>query len=179
MTSHLTFEQEDELRKDLIAMYLFIADGPIRSKVKFQKELFLLTQSFPNTAPLFGFISYKFGPYSDSAASVIENNSDIFFEANSKIQLTPQGKIFGKEIFLDMDEKKREQMAKASKMIHSICNSLSDDELMFLIYFTYGYETNSDVFFELYNKREEIAQRLLSKNIITHQKYREIVRGIY
>jgi len=178
MTPSLTFEQEERLQKELIAMHLFISGGLGRSKIKFQKELFLFTQSLPKTGPLFDFVPYKFGPYSERAAAILENNPDIFSYIKSNIRLTSQGKEYGKETLSNVNEVEREQMIRTSKIIHSICNSLTDEELMFLIYFTYGYEENSDVFEGMYQKREEIAEKLLSKNVITHQKYNEIIRGI-
>ena len=175
---HFAFEQEERLQKELIAMHLFISGGLGRSKIKFQKELFLLTRSLPKIGPLFDFIPYKFGPYSERAAAILENDSDIFSDIKSNIRLTSQGEEYGKEALSNMNDIEREQIIRTSKIIHSICNALTDEELMFLIYFTYGYEENSDVFGEMYEKREEIAEKLLSKNVITHQKYNEIVRGI-
>ncbi len=59
-------ETEEEIRKKIISVLLGSANKPINSKINFQKELFLVTQSFPKFSSLFNFMPHKFGPYSNS-----------------------------------------------------------------------------------------------------------------
>jgi fumarate hydratase class II len=66
-------------------------------------------------------------------------------------------------------------LRKVSEMISTICQNMNDEELMYLIYTTYGYEKHSDIYQHLYEKRETIAKRLYNKGIISYQKYQELL----
>ncbi|MDD4756531.1 MAG: hypothetical protein PHG29_10675 [Prolixibacteraceae bacterium] len=170
-----SFESEEKLRRELIAILLSASKSPVPTRIKFQKELFLLTRSFPKFEKLFPFTAYRFGPYSSNAEAILENNDELFIEDKYGIHLTDSGKRLQEKAESTMSPNNREMLRKVSEMISTICQNMNDEELMYLIYTTYGYEKHSDIYQHLYEKRETIAKRLYNKGIISYQKYQELL----
>lgn len=168
-------ETEEEIRKKIISVLLGSANKPINSKINFQKELFLVTQSFPKFGPLFNFMPHKFGPYSNSAEFTIENYPEFFDSGRPGVKLTPAGESYYQSVLEQMQPENRTSLEKIIKNIRSLYDDLSDNEFMFLIYKTYGYTEKSDVFNKLMEKRKRLATGLLHKGIITHQRYEELI----
>lgn len=173
----LSFEDEEMFRKKLIALLLSGADKPIASKVNFQKELFLLIRAMPNFESLFDFMPHRLGPYSNSADHVIENNPELFIADRKGIYLSDEGKQFSSSVSGEMRPENFERLLQSIKFIRSIYDNLTDDEFMFLVYMTYGYTEKSDRFEDLLKRKKQLAESLLRKKIITHQRYQELLKG--
>jgi len=173
--NNLTFEQEEDLRRKFIAILLSGSNRPIKSKVSFQKELFIFLKSFPQLFEFFGFKPHFYGPYSRSADDIIENYGDLFSHNRSGIGLTDDGKELGKNALNELSPQKREKVLDSLKLVRSLFDELSDDELMFLVYLTYGYTEKSEVIDRLMNQRQYLADNLLAKGIITKKRYQEIM----
>lgn len=175
--TRLSYEDEELFRKKLIAILLSGADKPINSKVNFQKELFLLIQAMPQFKSLFDFIPHRLGPYSNSADYIIENNPELFVADKRGIYLSDEGKSYSSAIKDEMRPENYKRLDQSVKLIRSIYDHLTDDEFMFLIYMTYGYTEKSDRFEVLLKRKNELAESLLRKKIITRQRYLELLQG--
>jgi hypothetical protein len=170
----LSFEEEEELQKQIISLLLQGAERPIKQKINFQKELFLLTRAFPKLQRVFDFVPHKYGPYSDSAEYVVENNVDLFAFDSRGLHLTEEGIEYSKEVLEEIDPLKKEQFTKSVRFIRDIYDKLNTDEFMFLIYSTYGFTDKSEKFEELMSNKKQLSKRLYDKNVITHQRYEEL-----
>lgn len=172
--SNLSFEEEEEFQKQIISLLLSGADRPIKQKLALQKELFLLSRAFPKLQNVFQFIPHKYGPYSNDAEYIIENNVDLFIENSSGISLTPEGIEYSEKASDDLEPEKRDKLMKAVSMIRDIYDGLTNDEFMFLIYSTYGFTEKSEKYDKLMKNKSELAKRLYHKKVITLQRYKEL-----
>jgi hypothetical protein len=175
--TRLNYDEEEAFRKKLIALLLSGADTPIASKVNFQKELFLLIKAMPQFETLFDFMSHRLGPYSNSAEHVIENNPELFVADNTGIYLSGEGAQFTSTVEKEMRPENFERLMQSIRFIRSVYDHLSDDEFMFLVYRTYGYTEKSDRFDALMKRKKQLADSLLRKKIVTHQRYLELLKG--
>jgi len=175
--TRLSYDEEETFRKKLIALLLSGADNPITSKVNFQKELFLLIRAMPQFESIFDFIPHRLGPYSNSAEHIIENNPELFVADNKGIYLSEEGKLFSSSVQEEMHPENFERLIQSITFIRSVYDHLTDDELMFLVYMTYGYTEKSDRFDALLKRKKQLADSLLRKKIITHQRYVELLKG--
>jgi len=173
--ARLSYDDEETFRKKLIALLLSGADKPIASKVNFQKELFLLIRAMPQFESLFDFMSHRLGPYSNSAEHVIENNPELFVADNKGIYLSDEGKQFSSSVQDEMRPENFKRLIQSIQFIRSVYDQLTDDEFMFLVYRTYGYTEKSDRFELLMKRKKQLADSLLRKKIITHQRYAELL----
>lgn len=170
----LSFEEEEELQKQIISLLLSGAKRPIKQKINFQKELFLLTRAFPKLQSIFNFVSHKYGPYSDSAEYVVDNYADLFMSDSSGLYLTEEGINYSRKIGEEIDPIKKDQLIKSVHLIRDAYDQLNTDEFMFLIYSTYGFTDKSEKFEELMSKKKQLSKRLYDKKVITHQRYKEL-----
>lgn len=175
--SRLNYDEEETFRKKLITLLLSGSDKPIGSKVNFQKELFLLIRAMPQFESLFDFIPHRLGPYSNTAEQVIENNPELFVANKKGIYLSDEGKRYSSSIKGEMRPDNYERLIHSIQFIRSIYDNLSDDEFMFLVYMTYGYTDKSDKFDALLQRKNQLAESLLRKKIITRQRYLELLKG--
>ncbi|MDE4908793.1 hypothetical protein L0665_09255 [Methanogenium marinum] len=173
--SDLSFEQEEAIRNKFIAILLSGADRPIKNKINFQKELFLFSKSFPKFFEFFEFIPHYYGPYSSSAADSIDNHDDYFVSDTKGIYLTAEGKNLAEESIQEFTQENREKIIISLNIVRSLYDSLTSDELMFLVYKTYGYTEKSDKIDSLLKNKEYLAGRLLKKGVITEKRYRELI----
>lgn len=173
--NYLSFESEEDARKRIIALLLGGVDNPINSKVNFQKELFLLIQSFPKIGQLFNFMPHKLGPYSNEADYILENYPDLFESSKAGIYLTDRGIRFHISSLKQIKPENLKILEDVIKNIRSIYDKLNDREFMFLIYMTFGYTEKSDVFDKLMKDREKLAKGLFRKGVITRQRYYELI----
>ena len=173
--SGLSFEEEEAIRNKFIAILLSGADRPIKNKINFQKELFLFSKSFPKFFAFFEFVPHYYGPYSSSAADSIENHDDYFVNDNKGIYLTPEGRNLAEDSINEFSPENREKIIISRNIVRSLYDSLTSDELMFLVYKTYGYTEKSEIINSLLEKKEYLADRLLKKGVITEKRYRELI----
>lgn len=173
--SSISFEEEEIIRSKFIALLLSGAERPIKTRINFQKELFIFSKSFPKFFDSFDFVPHYYGPYSRIAEDIIENYDDYFISDKNGIYLTSEGKKLGEESIQEFSEKNREKIEISRNIVRSLYDSLSNDELMFLVYKTYGYTEKSEVIERLLEKKEYLASRLLKKGIITEKRYQELV----
>ena len=172
---NLSFEEEEEIQKQIISLLLGGINRPIKQKINFQKEIFLLTRAFPKLQHVFNFIPHKFGPYSNSAEYVVENNVDLFISDFKGLHLTEEGQLYSQEVLEEIDPSKKEELTKSIHLIRGIYDKLTADEFMFLIYTTYGFTEKSERFNNLINRKKQLSKQLYAKKVITHRRYMELL----
>lgn len=173
--TEIDYDDADFVRKDIIISHFAIANAPIKSKIKLQKEIFLLTRSFPKFKEVLQFVPYKFGPYCQEVEAVVENNPQLIVRNQNGFVLTEKGRKYGDSCISDMVPEKRDIFSLVSRMVHEMCSQLTDDELMFFVYNTYGFTQNSDKVQSLMERKEFFARSLYEKDIISHARYQELV----
>jgi len=131
----------------------------------------------PSFESLFDFIPHRLGPFSNSAEHIIENNPELFVADRKGIYLSDEGKRFSSSVKKEMHPENLDRLVQSIQFIRSIYDNLTDDEFMFLIYMTYGFTEKSDRFEDLLKRKKQLADNLLRKKIITHQRYEELLKG--
>ena len=149
-----------------IAILLFGANGsePIKGKLWFQKELFLISKSIPELEEEAEFESDFMGPYSELADEQADRLRVERILDSTQKQLTPLGH-------------KIEEQTKREFGLDTVCfiqemkaflNDLSKDELLGFIYYSYpDMRSDSLEFNRISLKRKEIAIRLFKKRKIS------------
>lgn len=173
--SALSFEDEESIRNKFIAILLSGADRPIKNKIKFQKQLFLFSKSFPNFFTLFDFIPHYYGPYSRNAEDSIDNHDDYFVRDSKGIYLTTEGRNLAEKSLDEFSPKNREKIDTTINIVRSVYDPLTSDEMMFLVYKTYGFTQKSDVIDRLLDNKKSLAGGLLKKGVITEKRYQELI----
>ena len=131
----------------------------------------------PQFESLFDFIPHRLGPYSNTAEQVIENNPELFVADKKGIYLSDEGKRFSSSIKREMRPDNYERLIHSIQFIRSVYDNLTDDEFMFLVYMTYDYTEKSDRFDALLQRKNQLAESLLRKKIISRQRYLELLKG--
>lgn len=149
-----------------ISILLFSANnfGPIRGKLWFQKELFLISENISQLEDETDFDEDLLGPYSELADVELEQLQTEGIVDKKKLKLTP----FGKEVAKWMESKARRNFLKLISDIKSFLNDLTKDELLGFIYFSYPEMTPESVEFErIKEKRQPIAISLYRKKKVS------------
>jgi hypothetical protein len=89
---------------------------------------------------------YRVGTYSNSAEHIIENNLELFVADNKGIYRSDEGKQFSSSVQKEMHPENFDRLIQSIMCIRSVYDHLTDDELMFLVYISYGYTEKSDRF---------------------------------
>lgn len=176
---------EVKIMERYILLLLGVVDiRPIPSSTHLQKELFVLTKANPKMKEFINFEKHHFGPYSDDINNISKNpiyysDAFVFDQERKKYFITKRGKeIYSEIVRRYSKEPKFEELLTMMKMVRDLYDKLSTDELLFLIYATYGsYTEKSRKSEELLSpsKREKLARRLLKKGLITQKRYNELV----
>lgn len=179
-------QQEDVDYTQIIERYLILLlgaiDRPIPTPVHLQKEFFILSKSIPKISEYIVFEKHYKGPYSSDLNNISEEpvyHSDCFEHNLNGLRLTSKGKSFYDK-FVDFNKKDKKfiEFLAVVRMIRELYDQLSEDELLFLIYITYGeYTKYSSVSHKLLapKKKREFAEKLFKKGIITESRYRELL----
>jgi len=144
---------------------------PLDGKIKFQKIAFLVLRNFKEIFEFFDFKPHKFGPYSeslDSALEEIKNREEARIEKNT-IKITDIGKkkLDQLETITELSEKEKKNKELLDKAIENIKEAFinfTSKEMLAFIYKSYpNYIDDSIVademdyekkFLELYDKGE-------------------------
>jgi predicted HTH domain antitoxin len=146
---------------------------PIRGKLWFQKELFLLAKNSDELAEQADFEADFMGPYSESADEELEQLefAKVVEKEGNKLKLTG----LGREIAEILEKNTSDEEKEMIEDFKSELNDLTEDELLGFIYFTYPEMTRESVKFEkIKPKRKSIALSLYAKSKISLGKALEI-----
>jgi hypothetical protein len=185
----ITKEAKDRLEviERYIILFLGVKNKPIPSFLHIEKELFIFSNFNPIAKKFIVFTPSYYGPSFDELKEILEY--PFYYPSaweitkkgkKEEIRLTPKGKeIFKKICDLFKNDKKFISNLKALRTIRDLYDSLSKEELLLLVYTTFPeFTEKSKIMEEIYNRREEIAQRLLKKGVITEEKCKEIFKVV-
>ncbi|HVP96736.1 UPF0175 family protein [Methanoregula sp.] len=145
--------------------------APIRSKIKIQKILFLVSNVFKGFQDLLDYEPHLFGPYSETLDYVLESliKLGLVKREGSFYRLTDEG-----ETLVNSLRPKPELLAVINDF-KSFLNDLTDEEILVFVYVSYPQFISESVKWdELKPKRVSIALSLLNKSKISFSKAAEI-----
>ncbi len=166
----------------LIILLLGARDAPIPSEIHLQKEMFLLSRSYSTIQDTYQFSSFYLGAFS---RTLLELSHDPFYyrEAFTKDQngyhLTEEGRIRYRALVHDLEHNEKfGHVLSSMKLIRSIYDKFTGDELLCLMYLTYPEFTDSSSEFDrvVRNKktRDSLLKNMLAKNLITKERLEEL-----
>lgn len=148
-------------------------DEPIKGKLWYQKELFLLSRNSDELAEQTDFEADFMGPYSESADEELEQLefAKVVEKEGNKLKLTGLGKDVAKILEKNSSEEEKEMVEDFKAEL----NDLTEDELLGFIYFTFPEMTKESIKIEkIKPKRKNIALSLYAKSKISLGKALEI-----
>lgn len=175
----------DELQ--VVEKYAILLIGaskrPVPSKTHLQKEMFILTMSFPALQEYFCFQAYHFGTYSQVLDEIIADPmyyEDAVIENSKGISLSETGRrIYNDILSTEMLSQSEKELIIAMRLIRQLYDALSHKELLFLVYETYPeYAKLSGVADSIIgdrNTRLKLLKSLLDKGAITEKRYMELL----
>jgi len=175
--------EEAEIVERYIILLLGAADEPIPTAIHVQKELFALAKANPRMGDFIRFEKHNFGPYStevsDSSKHPVFHPDAYRMDRSSGLQLTAEGKRIYQSLIKENSSKPRfNELLAMMRMVRRLYDGLTVDELLLLIYVTYGEYTErsrvSDSLLAPANRRR-LAASLLRKGAITEDRYAELV----
>lgn len=146
---------------------------PIKGKLWYQKEMFLLAQNNEDLKCESNFEPDFMGPYSENADEELEQLqlSDLIEYERSHIKLTASGLKISEELKKKADPKLIEMIEEFKDLF----NDLNQDELLAFIYFSYPNTVSESVKIELLRpKRTDLAVSLYLKRKASVGKASEI-----
>jgi uncharacterized protein YwgA len=145
--------------------------APIRSKIKIQKILFLISNVFKGFQNLLEFEPHLFGPYSETLDYILESliKLGLVKKEGSSFLLTDEGQTLVESL------KPKADLLAVINDFKSFLNDLSDEEILAFVYSSYPqFISESIKWDELKPKRVPIALSLLNKGKISFSKAAEI-----
>ena len=146
---------------------------PVRGKLWFQKELFLLAKNSEELAEQTDFEADFMGPYSESAEEELEQLefAKVVEKEGNKLKLTGLGRYIAEILGKNSSDEEKEMIED----FKSELNDLTEDELLGFIYFTFPDMTTESIKIEkIKPKRKNIALSLFAKSKISLGKALEI-----
>ncbi|PKP58188.1 MAG: hypothetical protein CVT88_06405 [Candidatus Altiarchaeales archaeon HGW-Altiarchaeales-1] len=168
--NNLFNDLEDDERIVIYALGA-LNNTPIRSKIKIQKLLFLISNVFKKYKDLLEFEPHLFGPYSERLEYIVQDiqKLGLIEIEGSKYKLTQKGF----DLYLHLKPKK--DLLKVIEDFKDFLNDLPDDEILAFIYVSYPkYIGESAKWDDLKKDCVEIAISLLKKEKVSFGKAVEI-----
>ena len=166
-------EIEEDVMKRISLLLLSVNNGEeINGKVRFMKELFLLSLNIPELAEEADFEADQYGPSSDEIINAWEEleQYDLISNENGKYSIAQNGL----EIVDKLNENSVDDLHLITDM-KDLCNEITLNELLALVYFSYPEMTiESNVVHRIIGKREYYAMQLFRKEKISLSKASEI-----
>lgn len=156
-----------------IAILLLSANlfEPIRGKLWFQKELFLVAENIPRLEEEADFEDDLLGPYSEIADGELEQLRIEVIVDKRKLRLTPFGRKIAKLLELEVGK----NLIQLISDVKSFINNLTKDELLGFIYFSYPkMKTESIEYERIKENRQPIAISLYKKRKVSLGKAADI-----
>ena len=142
----------------------------LKSKVKMQKVLFLVSKALPQA---FGdelrFEANKKGPYSQTVDDYLNALQDVGLINLPSCTLTEEGQAVVDDVV------PREPLKGIVDSMKDVVVHLSEDELLLMIYNDYPeYRRNSEEWARIIDIRWDLAERMLSKHIVSVARAAEL-----
>lgn len=147
---------------------------PIKGKLWFQKELFLIAQNIPELEEEAEFEADFIGPYSEIADEELDHLRIEGIVAKEKEKLTPMGEVVKTRLERQFSSDTKQFISE----MKSFLNDLTKDELLGFIYYTYPNMRVESLEFDRISKiRKDIAISLFKKGKISLGKA-AIIAGV-
>jgi len=144
---------------------------PIKGKLWFQKEFFLVAENLSQLQEETDFEEDLLGPYSEIVDEELEQLRLEGIVEKRKLQLTP----LGREIAKSLQSKVSNNFLQLVSDIKSFLNDLTEDELLGFIYFSYPYMTTESIRYkQIEENRQQIAISLYRKGKVSLGKASQI-----
>lgn len=166
-------EDLSEVKKNLLLLLSAKSNEPIRGKLWYQKELFLVSKNNEELAEEAYFESYFWGPYSELAESEMEEliKLGIVREVGFKYELTDRGRDIANSVSKKCSEDEKELIEDVKEFL----NNLAKDELLLFIYVSYPEMDEDAVECEqILPKRKDIAIRMYRHKKVSVGKAAEL-----
>jgi len=176
-----------EIREQFVILLLEALERPVPTIWHVQKEIFIFSKIQPKIQNLFQFVKHYEGPYSqllqESVKEPIYYDRAYEFNSSDALILLPEGrKIFNR---IRAENDKTESFTRTMdslKLIRTVYDKLSKDELLLLIYMTYPtyieFSNKYDDLVRNEDKRKRLALNLLLKGLITNPRYEELIQNV-
>lgn len=148
-----------------------LRNTPLRSKVKLQKLLFLVTEVFPEWNDLLEYESHLLGPYSERVDNILEDliALGLVERFESTFRLTSDGQ----QIFVTI--KPKSQIVEVMEDFKEFLNDLPDNQVLTFVYVFYPeYMGESARWEQLKKDRVKNAIAMLSRGKISFTKAAEV-----
>ena len=137
---------------------------PVRGKLWFQKELFLIAQNIGELAEEADFESDFIGPYSEIADEELDQLKREGIVSKEKVELTP----LGRDVANRLQGQIPPAMLKLISEMKRFLNNLTKEELLGFIYYSYPkMRIDSVEFAEIDKNRIQIAISLFGKSKVS------------
>ena len=145
-------------------------DKELKSKVKMQKILFLVSEALPKA---FGgelsFEAHKKGPYSQTVDDYLNALQDAGLMDLPSCTLTDTGQAVADAVV------PREPLREIVDSMKDVVVHLSEDEMLLMIYNDYPeYRRNSEEWARISAIRRSLAERMLSKHVVSVARAAEL-----
>lgn len=162
---------EDLTDLDLAILQLLHADRnePLKGKVAFQKEMFLIADYIENIRRQAEFIPHIFGAYSEAAENEMGNlrSLGLVKEKDHEYRITPNGVSALNKAKPAFSQEQIEAIQDYKKFL----NDLSEDEILLFVYVSYpDFKEESAVYERIIKKRIPTAISLYKKGKVGLEK---------
>jgi hypothetical protein len=172
-----------ELIERYIILLLGVRDRPIPTATHLQKELFALTKANPRMAEHISFDKHYYGPFSDDVRSIsmspIYHTDAYVMDTSNRLHLTDSGRVVFDCLCSENSKSPRyQELLAIMTMVRDLYDDLTVNEVLFLVYVTYGeYTERSSLSAHLLSpsRQRQLSRRLLDKGAITSERYDELV----
>lgn len=148
-----------------------VDNSPIKSRIKIQKIMFLISNVFKDFQDLLHFEPHLFGPYSETLDNVLDSLIRLGYvqSIGSNFRLTSSGLNAYSSL------KHKPELAWVIDDFKLFLNDLSDDEVLAFVYASYPkYISESVKWDELKPRRKDFAISLFRKNKVSFSRAAEI-----
>jgi predicted HTH domain antitoxin len=137
---------------------------PVKGKLWFQKELFLIAQNVKNLEEEADFEGDFIGPYSEIADEELDQLRREGIVEKEKVELTP----YGREVAKHLQQESPLNILKLISEMKSFLNNLTKEELLGFIYYSFPEMREESVeFAEIERVRKQIAISLFKKGKVS------------
>lgn len=170
MVKNSQFHLNDEEKLVLYAIGA-VDNSPLKSRIKIQKLMFLISNVFKDFQGLLHFEPHLFGPYSETLDNVLESLIRLGYvqSIGSNFRLTNSGLNAYSSL------KPKPELARVIDDFKRFLNDLNDEEVLAFVYVSYPkYISESVKWDELKPRRKDFAISLFRRNKVSFSKAAEI-----
>lgn len=182
------YEKRRHAQEDLILLVLGSVPDKQLSLLHLEKEVFLLWKFHTSISKFIHFVAHIKGPYAEEISNSItepyyRQEAWEYTKPTSQkdftggyVKLTESGKRDYHKLYKEMvKQDKMRSLLAGILIVRAINDDLTPEELLFLIYDTYpDFRTKSEVAKEIYEKKNEIINKLLQQGTISYEKAEEL-----